>query len=128
MAIVTMVWHRGAAGDVMPNRGAGCANVCYSCAIVRLLPACPWWWGWLNSDRQPAPQHAGGGAQGWIRQGRFCRGGFSTRTYGRCLCRSPYHPREAVNEGHHPITPGVITDPANGISAAPAGVDTVFRW
>gem|GEM_PF-1623890 len=49
------------------------------------------------------------------------------RPYGRCLCHSPDHPRDAVNEGHHPITLVVITDPANGISAAPAGVNTVVQ-
>jgi hypothetical protein len=62
-----------------------------------------------------------------VAQGRICRGGFSTSPYGRCLCHSPDHPRNAVNERHHPITPVVITDTANGISAAHAGVDTVVR-
>ena len=30
-------------------------------------------------------------------RGGFGRGGFSTRPYGRCLCRSPDLPRDAVD-------------------------------
>ena len=92
-----------AVGDVVPNRGVECSNVCHHTVLSRTCCL-----------RDPD-------------DGDGCRGGFRTRPYGRCLCRSPYHPRDAVNEGHHTITPGVITDPANVISAAPAGVDTGFR-